>query len=132
MHRMILPIAAAISAAVIATSVAWAGGYGGSHTGHDMPGMQHGSPSRLAKEMARARGALKPYATDLQAAQTTGGYKLQITPFMAGMGFHYMNPDIKDFDVTRPPILVYVGKGADAQLVAAEWVFPKRPAKPPL
>jgi hypothetical protein len=48
------------------------------------------------------------------------------------MGYHFMNPDVTGFDVQRPPILVYVRQGADAQLVAAEWVFPKRPAKPPL
>jgi hypothetical protein len=57
---------------------------------------------------------------------------MQITPMMRDMGYHFMNPDVQGFDVRRPPILVYVGKGESAQLVAAEWVFPTRPAKPPL
>jgi hypothetical protein len=34
--------------------------------------------------------------------------------------------------VTKPPILVYVRKGAAWQLVAIEWVYPKKPAAPPL
>ena len=48
------------------------------------------------------------------------------------MGYHYMNPDVKEFDVRRPPILVYVRRGGKAQLVAAEWVFPTKPDEPPL
>ena len=48
------------------------------------------------------------------------------------MGYHLMDPDVRRFDVRRPPIHVYVGRGRSAQLVAAEWVFPSRPAKPPL
>jgi hypothetical protein len=51
---------------------------------------------------------------------------------MPGMGWHFMNPDVTEFDVTRPPILVYVRNGDQNQLVAAEWVWPKKPAKPPL
>ena len=51
---------------------------------------------------------------------------------MPGMGYHYMNPDVKVFDVRRPSILVYVRKGRAAQLVAAEWTFPSKPDKPPL
>jgi hypothetical protein len=43
-----------------------------------------------------------------------------------------LNPAIKDFDVERPPILVYEKRGDHWQLGALEWVFPKKPAKPPL
>jgi len=85
----------------------------------------------LTAQLARARVALAPFASNLAAAQAQG-YKLQITPMMANMGYHFMNPDVTGFDVRRPPILVYVRQGADAQLVAAEWVFPSKPAKPPL
>jgi len=60
------------------------------------------------------------------------GYKLQITPMMPNMGYHFMNPKITTFDVTKPPILVYGKRGSSWQLVAFEWVFPKKPAKPPL
>jgi len=48
------------------------------------------------------------------------------------MGWHFMNPKITTFDVTKPPILVYGKRGSSWQLVAFEWVFPKKPAKPPL
>ena len=51
---------------------------------------------------------------------------------MPDMGWHFMNPDVTEFDVTRPPILVYARKNGQDQLVAAEWVWPKKPAKPPL
>jgi hypothetical protein len=105
-----------------------------------MPGPVHdhaatsaaGSSSELATAIKRARVALAPFATDLARARAGGGYKLQITPMMPNMGYHYMNPDVKAFNVRRPPILVYVRKGKAAQLVAAEWVFPTKPAKPPL
>jgi hypothetical protein len=48
------------------------------------------------------------------------------------MGWHFMNPKITGFDVTKPAILVYGKHGSAWQLVAYEWVFPKKPARPPL
>src|SRR5262249_50848966 len=49
------------------------------------------------------------------------------------MGFHVLNPTISGpFDVTKPPILVYVKKGRHVQLGALEWVFGETPATPPL
>ena len=48
------------------------------------------------------------------------------------MGWHFMNPKITTFDITKPPILVYGKRGSNWQLVAFEWVFPKKPAKTPL
>ena len=81
-----------------------------------------GGSRELAAEIARARVALAPFATDLGRAKARG-YKLQITPMMPDMGYHFLNPDVEGFDVRRPPILVYVRRGRNAQLVAAEWVF---------
>jgi hypothetical protein len=95
------------------------------------PATTSASSSELAAQIARARFALAPFATSLSRAKRAG-WNMQITPMMPGMGFHYMNPKIKDFDVRRPPILVYVKRGNATQLVAGEWVFPQRPAKPPL
>ena len=47
---------------------------------------------------------------------------------MPNMGFHFLNPSIGgEFDVTKPPILVYVKRGSDWQLGALEWVFTERP-----
>ena len=48
------------------------------------------------------------------------------------MGVHYLNPDIKGFDLERPPILVYVGRGDGCSSRALDWVFPAAPGTPPL
>jgi hypothetical protein len=133
-------VAAALTAAILATTIqsSWAdddaphaaaqgGGYGMS--GHDM-GQSHVS-KQLTKDIANARVALAPYATDLDAAKAAG-YSRQITPMMTNMGYHYMDPTVTGFDLRRPPILVYVRSGDTNQLVAAEWVFPSKPAKAPL
>jgi hypothetical protein len=84
----------------------------------------------LASSLAKARAATARYVDDLGAADAAG-YRV-ITPMMPGMGYHYLNGDIEGFDVTRPPILVYVRNGARWQLGALEWVWPQRPATPPL
>jgi hypothetical protein len=51
---------------------------------------------------------------------------------MKNMGLHYLNPDIKGFDVTKPQILVYSRRDGKYQLGAVEWVFPKKPQTTPL
>src|SRR4029453_2830710 len=67
-----------------------------------------GPPSaQLVQALTRARAATVKYAPNLPAAQADG-YKI-ITRTMPDMGVHYLNPDIKGFDVERPPILVYLG-----------------------
>ena len=128
MRRIIalLTATAAVAAIAVLTSSSPSTGAGPVH--------QHGGGTgsdELERQIARSRLALAPFATDLRRAKRAG-YKLQITPMMPDMGYHYMNPDVKGFDVRRPPILVYVGRGKAAQLVAAEWVFPETPKKPPL
>jgi hypothetical protein len=91
-----------------------------------------GGSAQLAAQLADARFATAEYATDLDAAKADG-YGLQITPNMPNMGFHFLNPSIGgEFDVTKPPILVYVKRGSDWQLGALEWVFTERPDKRPL
>lgn len=101
-------------------------------------------PDVIAK-VALARVATAKYVTNLELAKADG-YRI-ITPMIPNMGYHYLNPKIEGFDVARPPILVYVrtgdgystptgtGPGLERlperalwQLVAVEWVFPKRPA----
>jgi hypothetical protein len=84
----------------------------------------------LADQLASARLATGKYATNLGQAKADG-YRI-ITRMIPDMGFHFMNPDVKGFDVRRPPILVYERKGRAWQLAALEWVFPEKPAKPPL
>ena len=41
------------------------------------------------------------------------------------MGYHFINPAVKGFDVRKPPILVYERHGGRWQLGALEWVFPR-------
>jgi hypothetical protein len=125
---LLLLAAAATSLAAAAIIIPSAGA---GDVAHRHPSKSDRHTRELARQIARARLALAPYATDLSAAQAAG-YKLTITRMMPGMGWHFMNPDVTEFDVTRPPILVYVRKGGQDQLVAAEWVWPKKPAKPPL
>jgi hypothetical protein len=84
----------------------------------------------LVGQFNDARLATGKYATDLKQAQADG-YMI-ITKMMPGMGFHYMNPNVKTFDVTKPMILVYEQHGNAWQLAALEWVFPEKPATPPL
>ena len=81
-------------------------------------------------KLSSARLATAKYSTDLARAKADG-YTI-ITPMIPNMGYHFLNPKIQGFDVTKPPILVYVRHGDAWQLVAIEWVFPKKPATPPL
>ena len=83
-----------------------------------------------ARQLARARIATARFANDLGAAKKAG-YRI-LTQRIPGMGYHFINPKVTGFDVTRPPILVYERDGSRWQLGALEWVFPKKPATPPL
>jgi hypothetical protein len=84
----------------------------------------------LARKVARARVATAEFATDLDAAKSDG-YRI-ITPMIPDMGFHFLNPNIAEFDIKKPPILVYVKRNDHWQLVAFEWVFTEKPDKKPL
>jgi hypothetical protein len=84
----------------------------------------------LASQLAMARLATARYATSLQAAKADG-YQI-ITQMIPDMGWHFLNPTIQGFDLTKPPILVYERHGRSWQLGALEWVFTQTPASPPL
>jgi hypothetical protein len=84
----------------------------------------------LASQLARGRLATARYATNLHAAKADG-YQI-ITRMIPDMGWHFLNPDIQGFDTTNPPILVYERHHHTWQLAAFEWVFPTKPATPPL
>jgi hypothetical protein len=84
----------------------------------------------VATQLARARLATGRYATNLRAAKADG-YQI-ITQMIPDMGWHFLNPAIQGFDVTKPPILVYERRGRSWQLGALEWVFTRTPASPPL
>jgi hypothetical protein len=84
----------------------------------------------LAAQLAGARLATARYATSLHAAKADG-YQL-LTRMIPDMGWHFLNPTIQGFDLTKPPILVYQRHRNSWQLAALEWVFPTTPATPPL
>jgi hypothetical protein len=84
----------------------------------------------LADQLAMARLATAKYATSLHAAKADG-YQI-ITRMIPDMGWHFLNPAIQGFDVRKPPILVYERHDSSWQLAAFEWVFPTKPATPPL
>jgi hypothetical protein len=100
------------------------------HKGHHHKPSKTKIDRQLRNQLAQMRVATAQYATDVEKAKADG-YRI-ITPNMEDMGFHYLNPGISDFDVTKPPILVYAAPNGKHQLVALEWVFPKKPKKPPL
>jgi hypothetical protein len=55
----------------------------------------------LASQLARARLATARYATNLHAAKADG-YQI-LTRMIPDMGWHFLNPTIQGFDVTKPP-----------------------------
>ena len=87
-------------------------------------------PTCRRRSSPRRALATAKYANDLGAAKADG-YSI-LTQQIAGMGYHFINPAVKGFDVRKPPILVYEKHGERWQLGALEWVFPKTPATPPL
>ncbi len=105
--------------AAIAASESGSGGYGSS-----------AATSLPAEQLVHARIATAKYATSLHAAKADG-YQI-LTQLIPGMGYHYLNPRVKGFDVRKPPILVYERHGSSWQLGALEWIFPKKPAVAPL
>jgi hypothetical protein len=84
----------------------------------------------LAAALAAGRLATAKYATNLDRAKQDG-YGI-ITRDIPNMGWHFLNPKVSGFSITRPPILVYNKRGTRWQLVAFEYVFPTKPASPPL
>ena len=80
--------------------------------------------------LAKARLATGRYVSSLHRAKADG-YQI-LTRMIPDMGYHFLNPAIQGFDVRKPPILVYQRHGRSWQLGALEWVFPTKPATPPL
>ena len=93
-------------------------------------GLRVAEPASLASRLAAARLATARYATNLHAAKADG-YQI-ITRMIPDMGWHFLNPSIQGFDVTKPAILVYERHGRSWQVGALEWVFTETPATAPL
>lgn len=113
-------------APIIATAVVLAAAAGSALSAPSSPR----ASSTLASQLALARLATAKYVTSLDAAKADG-YGI-ITQMIPSMGWHYLNPKVGGFDVRKPAILVYERRGTQWQLGALEWVFPKKPATPPL
>jgi hypothetical protein len=129
MKKLIL-IAFAVVALAVATAVLSSGEAGGA-AGHVHASAPTSIPPELAGPLAASRIATAKYANSLQRARADG-YRVIVTQHIPNMGWHFMNPNITEFDVERPPILVYVKTGRDWQLVGFEWVFGETPDTPPL
>lgn len=87
-------------------------------------------PAGLTADVLAARTATAKYATNLRRAKADG-YQI-ITRMIPNMGYHFLNPKVSGFDVTKPAILVYEHRGDRWQLGALEWVFTSMPSTPPL
>jgi len=84
----------------------------------------------LAHQLALAHDATAKYVDGLARAKADG-YQI-LTKMIPDMGYHFIDPAVKAFDVRKPPILVYEHQGTSWRLGALEWVFPKKPATPPI
>jgi hypothetical protein len=125
MRRLIWSLCAAVLAAplIVAPPAATGDAHAPSSAGA-------GVAPEVVAQIARARQATLKYVANLAQAKADG-YSI-ITPMIPNMGYHFLNPKIEGFDVTKPPILVYVRSGGRSQLVAIEWVYPQRPTVAPL
>ena len=130
MKKLLIPAIALVGLVVTATAFTSPGSGPGAVHVHP-PSGRAAQPQDIAPSLARARLATAKYATNLRRAKRDG-YTTVVTRHIPDMGWHFMNPKLTDFDVTKPAILVYVKRGSRWQLVAFEWVFPRRPAKDPL
>ena len=98
------------------------------HTGQTAPSTS--DRLGLAAQLA-GPGWPPPDTRPTWRAAKADGYQI-ITRMIPDMGWHFLNPAIQGFDVTKPPILVYERHGHSWQLGALEWVFTRTPATPPL
>ena len=96
----------------------------------DPPHAAAANASRLTADVAAGRLATAKYVNNLARAEADG-YGI-ITRMIPEMGYHFLNPKVSGFSISKPPILVYEHHGATWQLGALEWVFTSKPAKPPL
>jgi hypothetical protein len=88
------------------------------------------STTSLAQQLALAHNATAKYVDGLARAKADG-YQI-LTKMIPDMGYHFINPAVQGFDIRRPPILVYEHEGTAWRLGALEWVFPTKPATPPI
>src|SRR5436309_89718 len=91
MHRFILAVAV-LTATVTAASAAAAP-----------------RSATYAQQLAQAHDATAKYVDGLGRAKADG-YQI-LTKMIPDMGYHFINPAVKAFDIRKPPILVYEHQG---------------------
>jgi hypothetical protein len=84
----------------------------------------------LDTQLRLALKATSKYAAGLAVARHDG-YRT-VAGYVPGVGLEVMNPSVKGFDVRKPAVLIYEHRGSSWRLGAVEWVFPDKPARPPL
>lgn len=135
MHRAVklVPIAAVVAAAVVGVAAsASVGSHAAAPVDTNLAAAYgaSGPSSKLAAEIRIGRQATAKYAMNLARAKQDG-YRI-LTRMIPNMGYHFINPNVKGFDIRKPQILVYEHRGNTWQLGAFEWTFTSMPAKPPL
>lgn len=97
----------------VATGVAFAGSAGAQ------------PPGQLASELAAVRSATAAYNDTDHAADA--GYVAEDAPPVCGMGHHWPNPGLLDFELEKehPEILVYGERNGNLVLGAVEYAIPK-------
>ena len=123
--KKLIVIGLAITALALAAAAMSSGGTGDAAIHVHPQATASATPQELAPMLADARLATAKYATSLKRAKRDG-YRIIVTQHIPDMGHHFLNPNITGFDITKPPILVYVNRGRKWQLVAFEWVSRRR------
>lgn len=86
-------------------------------------------------EVEEVIAAMEPYK-DFEAAKTAG-WNVEATPFVPGMGFHYINPSYVDkvFDMNKPEAILVADLGNGMEVLGVEYIVsvddPAQPGNPP-
>ncbi len=93
-------------------------------------GMAYGMDMETINQLADVRLATAKYL-DIEKARTDG--YIQVSGMEPKMGYHFLNPEIKEFDPAKPNVLLYVKSSDQWHLVGVEYAFPTsmRPSTPP-
>ena len=86
--------------------------------------------STFAQQLRIVHDSTAKYVDGIARAKADG-YVI-LTKMIPDMGYHFIDPKVKGFSLSKPPILVYEHSGSTWRLGAVEWVFPSKPATPPV
>jgi hypothetical protein len=106
MRRLIVSAILTALVASVGVGVATSSSLG---AGAKRPQAAAASASHLTADVAAARLATAKYVTNLPRAEAAG-YGI-ITRMIPEMGYHFLNPKVSGFSISKPPILVYEHHG---------------------